>query len=86
MPSFLCLQMAGLQREVGGHEPASALDGGEGEGLDSLRAVCEGAARTLMPGGFLALEVRYSTTGGTDSAGLPEQYWARVRAERLDFP
>ena len=54
---YLCLQMAGLQREVGAHEPASALDGGEGEGLDSLRAVCGGATRALMPGGFLALEV-----------------------------
>jgi HemK-like putative methylase len=31
-------EMAGLQREVGGHEPAGALDGGPGPGLDSLEA------------------------------------------------
>lgn len=29
-------QMAGLQAEVGRHEPTLALDGGEGPGLDSL--------------------------------------------------
>jgi release factor glutamine methyltransferase len=29
-------QMAGLQAEVGQHEPWSALDGGEGPGMDSL--------------------------------------------------
>ena len=56
--------MAGLQCEVGAHEPASALDGGEGEGLDSLLAVCQGAVRALMPGGFLALEVRAMCQGG----------------------
>lgn len=30
-------QMRGLQEEVGRHEPAGALDGGEGPGLDSLQ-------------------------------------------------
>ena len=29
-------QMAGLQAEVGRHEPGDALDGGQGPGMDSL--------------------------------------------------
>ncbi len=51
---------AGLQAEVGRHEPWSALDGGPGEGMDSLSVVCEGAAAALVKDGFLALEVRTS--------------------------
>ena len=51
------VQMSGLQREVGAHEPTSALDGGEGPGMDSLAVICEQAVHRLIPGGFLALEV-----------------------------
>jgi len=51
-------QMSQLQREVGAHEPTSALDGGEGPGTDSLAAICDQAVHLLIPGGFLALEVR----------------------------
>ncbi len=51
-------QMVGLQAEVGLHEPHSALDGGPGPGLDSLSVICVQARDLLMPGGFLALEVR----------------------------
>lgn len=51
------VQMCSLQAEVGRHEPASALAGGEGPGLDSLRVICGAAQRLLLPGGFLALEV-----------------------------
>ena len=42
---------------MGLHEPPSALDGGKGQGLDSLRPVCAAAQQLLMPGGFLVLEV-----------------------------
>ncbi|KAG1659661.1 hypothetical protein FOA52_007248 [Chlamydomonas sp. UWO 241] len=49
-------QMAGLQTEVGRHEPATALDGGDGPGLDSLRVICADAVHMLAPGGLLALE------------------------------
>jgi release factor glutamine methyltransferase len=51
-------QMAGLQREVGSHEPHGALDGGEGPGLDSLEVICAGAAEMLVWGGYIAIEVR----------------------------
>ncbi|KAF6252514.1 S-adenosyl-L-methionine-dependent methyltransferase [Scenedesmus sp. NREL 46B-D3] len=57
-PYIPAVQMPGLQAEVGRHEPWSALDGGPGEGLDSLQVICSGAADMLMPGGFIALEVR----------------------------
>ncbi len=55
-----------MQAEVGRHEPSSALDGGEGPGLDSLAPLVEGAAAMLMPGGVMALEVgQWSGRGGT---------------------
>uniref|UniRef100_A0A7S3QM00 Methyltransferase domain-containing protein n=1 Tax=Dunaliella tertiolecta TaxID=3047 RepID=A0A7S3QM00_DUNTE len=56
---------AGLQAEVGLHEPWDALDGGTGTGLDSLKAICMGAADMLIPGGFIALE-----TAGKEQAFL----------------
>ncbi|GFH06595.1 uncharacterized protein HaLaN_01250 [Haematococcus lacustris] len=55
---------AGLQAEVGRHEPSTALDGGPGAGTDSLKVVCQGAVQWLAPGGFLALE----TAGGEQAA------------------
>jgi release factor glutamine methyltransferase len=36
-PYIPAVQMPGLQAEVGRHEPWSALDGGPGDGLDSLQ-------------------------------------------------
>jgi release factor glutamine methyltransferase len=59
-PYIASADMAGLQAEVGRHEPALALDGGGGLGIDSLMKVCLGAAALLQGGGFLALE----TAGG----------------------
>ncbi|KIZ07652.1 methyltransferase [Monoraphidium neglectum] len=56
-------QMEGLQREVGLHEPHSALDGGPGPGLDSIQVICAGAGEMLMDGGYIALE-----TAGDDQA------------------
>lgn len=61
-------QMAGLQAEVGQHEPWSALDGGDGGGLDSLQVICAGAAEMLVPGGFIALE----TAGNAQAEGVAE--------------
>ena len=51
--------LGGLQVEVG-YEPALALGGGEGLGIDCLLTICRGAGEMLRPGGFLALE----TNGG----------------------
>jgi len=64
-------QMRGLQREVGAHEPHGALDGGEGAGLDSLEAICGGAAEMLVEGGYMAIEV---------GAGLHVDAWWLARA------
>jgi len=49
-------QMLGLQPEVGHHEPALALDGGDEGGLAVLTRLCEAAPAALVPGGFLGLE------------------------------
>lgn len=49
-------QMTGLQPEVGRHEPALALDGGDASGLATLRRLCVAAAAALAPRGFLGLE------------------------------
>lgn len=69
-------QMAGLQAEVGRHEPSSALDGGKGPGVDSLVPLVEGAAAMLMPGGVMALE-----TAGGEQADLVADM---LRAQRAD--
>ncbi|XP_068323313.1 uncharacterized protein [Pyrus communis] len=47
--------IAGLQAEVGRHEPRVALDGGV-NGMDDLLHLCKGAAFMLKPGGFFAFE------------------------------
>ncbi len=65
--------MSGLQREVGAHEPHSALDGGEGPGLDSLKVICSQAVWMLCPGGFLALE-----TAGEEQSGLVKDMLSRM--------
>jgi len=39
------------QREVGQHEPASALDGGGAAGLGALRDITSAAVDMLQPGG-----------------------------------
>lgn len=49
--------IAGLQAEVGKHEPRVALDGGI-DGMDALLHLCDGADLMLKPGGFFAFEVQ----------------------------
>lgn len=68
---------AGLQAEVGQHEPMSALDGGLGEGMDSLQVVCEQAVDMLAPGGFLALE-----TAGAEQAPLVQRLLQSLKEPR----
>ena len=46
----------GLQPEVGGHEPATALFAGP-DGLEVLRGIVEGAETRLVGGGLLAVEL-----------------------------
>jgi release factor glutamine methyltransferase len=47
-----------LSREVRGHDPRLALDGGE-DGLAAYRALLPQAYRLLRPEGFLALEIGF---------------------------
>jgi release factor glutamine methyltransferase len=49
-------QLPGLQAEVGRHEPALALDGGDDAGLVVLARLCEAGPAALVPGGFLGFE------------------------------
>jgi release factor glutamine methyltransferase len=48
--------IAGLAREVRGHDPRLALDGGA-DGLDAYRRLVHVAARRLAPGGLALFEV-----------------------------
>jgi release factor glutamine methyltransferase len=68
-PPYLPTELvAALAPEVREHEPFLALDGGP-DGLAAIRAVVDGAARVLVPGGALVLE----TAGGAQAhavAGL----------------
>jgi release factor glutamine methyltransferase len=50
--------MAGLQPEILGFEPAAALDGGP-DGTDCLAHIIETAPRYLGPGGYLLMEMGY---------------------------
>lgn len=75
------VQMAGLQAEVGRHEPWTALDGGPGDGLDSLAPICAGAATMLAPGGFLALE-----TAGRDQAAAVASLLRRATGTARSTP
>ncbi len=54
--------LPGLQREVGGFEPARALDGGV-DGLDFYRRIVDGSPEILEPGGILAFEAGAGQAG-----------------------
>ncbi|KAJ3674802.1 hypothetical protein LUZ60_005418 [Juncus effusus] len=54
-PYIPTCDLAGLQPEVGLHEPRIALDGGN-DGIAPLVHICEGLAEFLQPGGFFAFE------------------------------
>ena len=49
-------EIAALAPEVRVHDPLAALDGGA-DGLDAYRAIAEGAAGHLEPGGVVAVEI-----------------------------
>lgn len=51
-----------LAAEVRDHDPRRALDGGA-DGLDAYRALIPQAARLLVPGGVLVVEVGYDQSG-----------------------
>jgi release factor glutamine methyltransferase len=55
-PYIRSAEIAGLAPEVRDHDPLRALDGGV-DGLDAYRTLVPQAARLLVPGGILAVEV-----------------------------
>jgi release factor glutamine methyltransferase len=57
-PYIPTAELASLDPVVRWHEPLLALDGGP-DGLAALRAVAQGAAAALAPGGVLLLEHHY---------------------------
>lgn len=82
--------LAGLQPEVIGFEPVSALDGGA-DGLDFYRRLIAAAPERLLPGGWLLVEVGYDQAAevaklmtaagfsdvstGRDGAGIERIVW-----------
>ena len=54
-PYIPAQEIAGLAREVSGHDPHRALDGGV-DGLAPYRPIADDALRLLRPGGALVLE------------------------------
>lgn len=62
-------------------EPAHALTDGSADGLDSIRAIVEGAARHLNPGGWLLFEHGYDQAQAVgallDAAGFVERTCVR---------
>lgn len=49
-------EIASLSREVSGHDPLRALDGGA-DGLSAYRRIADRAGEFLMPGGHLLVEI-----------------------------
>jgi release factor glutamine methyltransferase len=58
--------IAALAAEVRQHDPRRALDGGA-DGLDAYRQIAPEAARLLVPGGYLVLEVGYDQSGDVEA-------------------
>lgn len=66
----------GLMREVAGHEPLQALDGGE-DGLAFYRILAGRAGSYLVPGGELIMEIGYDQAA--DVTGLlKEAGWSDI--------
>ena len=75
----------GLMREVGGHEPASALDGGA-DGLDAYRAVAPELDRLLAPGGVAILELGIGQAGRVSALAARHGFEARARPDLAGLP
>ncbi|SFE12573.1 [protein release factor]-glutamine N5-methyltransferase [Methylobacterium sp. 13MFTsu3.1M2] len=76
--------IATLAREVRGHDPEAALDGGT-DGLDAYRRILDGAGARLAPGGLIVLEIGYDQAAAvTDlarAAGYRERGLTRDLAD-----
>jgi release factor glutamine methyltransferase len=75
-PYIRSAQIAGLATEVRDHDPRPALDGGA-DGLDAYRALIPQAAKLLVSGGALVVEVGHHQSGPVEglmtAAGLTLQ-------------
>jgi release factor glutamine methyltransferase len=69
-------ESATLQREVRDHEPATALYGGE-EGYELYGDLIAQAAKRLVPGGILVLELGYNSLPAVEPL-LAEPTWSHV--------
>jgi len=81
-PYIRTRDIAGLAREVAGHDPLLALDGGE-DGLDAYRALAPQIARLLAPGGRFFLEIGQGQ--GDEVAAILARAGLRVRERRRDL-
>ncbi len=76
-PPYVALG-AHLQREVREHEPALALYAGP-DGLDVYRRLIPEAARVLLPGGWLLLEIGFTQA---DAVSAMLGSWTEVQVNR----
>lgn len=67
-PYIPSAEVDGLDRDVAGHEPRAALDGGA-DGLDAYRALFPSAAAVLAPGGWLAVEIDVRGAAAVEALG-----------------
>jgi len=75
-PYIRSVEIAGLATEVRDHDPRPALDGGA-DGLDAYRALIPQAAKLLLSGGVVVVEVGHDQSGSVEglmtAAGLTLQ-------------
>lgn len=77
----------GLQREVGRHEPASALFGGPGDGLGILRRMLAAAPACLNAGGRLIVEFGFGQEAGVrEAASVTGWEVVRVGSDLQQIP
>jgi release factor glutamine methyltransferase len=81
-PYIRSRDIAGLAREVAGHDPLLALDGGE-DGLDAYRALAPEIARLLAPDGWFFLEIGEGQ--GDEVAAILAQSGLTVGERRRDL-
>jgi release factor glutamine methyltransferase len=79
-PYIASAAVAGLQPEVRLFDPPAALDGGW-DGLDAYRAIASQAARRLVPGGALLLEIG-ATQGAAVAHILERAGFARIEIQK----
>lgn len=75
-PYIRSADIPGLMREVAGHEPVSALDGGE-DGLAFYRILARQAGEYLVPGGDLIMEIGFDQASDV-SLLLEEAGWSGI--------